>query len=295
MDSLARVQMMRWFSVLMAFTVLACGGDDHHGARDSLFAGDRFLNIAHRGGARLAPEHTLVAYRNGLDVGADVIELDLHATADGVVVAMHDETVDRTTDGRGLIKEMTFAELRRLDAGYRFTRDGGQTYPWRGKGLTVPTLDEALALLGDTPLSVEFKQRTPSIVDATLVSFSRRGLADVVFAAFPPEPMDELRARAPDALSSFTARELAQFSFVADEQLPTYQPPCSYIQPPAELVDSAFLAKAHALGLKVHAWTINQRDEMCRLRQLGVDGLFSDDPLTLAAVAEDASCAPAVR
>lgn len=260
-------------------------------SRASVFDGPDFLNIAHRGGARLAPEHTLVAYQNGLAVGADVIELDLHATADGVVVAMHDETVDRTTNGSGAIKHLPFAELRQLDAGYRFTRDGGQTYPWRGKGLTVPTLDEALDLLRDTPLSVEFKQRTPSIVASVVASFDAHGgIGDVVFVSFPQEPTDQLRSLRPSARSAFTATELGRF-LILGADVDGYQPPAGFIQPPQEGVDALFLARAHRLGLKVHPWTVNERDEMCRLKRLGADGIFTDDPASLDAVKHDPACA----
>jgi glycerophosphoryl diester phosphodiesterase len=109
------------------------------------FLSDQLLNIAHRGGGRLRPEATLPAFENALSVGADVLEFDLHASSDGVVVVIHDETVDRTTDGTGAVQAMTFAELRMLDAGYEFTPDGGQTFPYRGMGIQIPTLVEVLA------------------------------------------------------------------------------------------------------------------------------------------------------
>ena len=257
----------------------------------SVWDGTAFLNIAHRGGARLAPEHTLEAYRNGLAVGADVIELDLHATVDGIVVALHDDTVDRTTDGSGLVREMTFAELRQLDAGYRFTRDGGQTYPWRGKGLRVPTLDEALDLLGDTPLSVEIKQRTPSIVTKVIDSFEAHGgIGDVVFASFASDPMEELRRLRPSARTAFTTSEMAEWALLTPGRIESYQPPSGYIQAPHEAVTAGFLAQAHRLGLKVHPWTVNDRETMCRLKRLGVDGVFTDDPTLLDAVKRDPAC-----
>ena len=98
------------------------------------------INIAHRGGAEIAPENTLEGFREGLRVGAGVLELDVHTTADGHVVVIHDDTVDRTTDGTGAVREMSFAEIRRLDAGYRFTPDGGETFPYRGQGIKTPRL-----------------------------------------------------------------------------------------------------------------------------------------------------------
>ncbi|MEZ4374468.1 MAG: glycerophosphodiester phosphodiesterase family protein [Polyangiaceae bacterium] len=134
-----------WGGALLLTTLLiGCGSDDSATEpAGPLLLSNHFLNIAHRGGRKLAPEHTLVAYQNGLDVGADILELDVHATSDGVLVLMHDDTVDRTTNGTGAIKELTFAELRSLDAAYNFSEDGGQTFPYRGKGIQVPTLEEA--------------------------------------------------------------------------------------------------------------------------------------------------------
>ncbi|MCP4220723.1 MAG: hypothetical protein GY765_39210, partial [bacterium] len=93
-----------------------------------------FLNIAHRGGPDLLAENTIEAYRNSLNVGADTLEGDVHMTSDGIVVVSHDATLDRCTDGTGKIMDKTYTEILTLDAGYRFTKDGGKTYPCRGLG-----------------------------------------------------------------------------------------------------------------------------------------------------------------
>lgn len=100
------------------------------------------VNFAHRGASGLAPENTLEAFRIGVEAGARGLELDAHMTLDGEVVVLHDPTVDRTTDGSGAVAEMPLADLRRLDAGYRFSPDGGSSYPYRGRGLRIPTLAE---------------------------------------------------------------------------------------------------------------------------------------------------------
>ncbi len=126
---------------------------------------DKVVNIAHRGGRRIRPEHTLLAYDQALEDGADILELDVHETSDGMLVVMHDATVDRTTDCTGLIKEMTFADLRNCDAGYNFSNDDGQTYPYRGTGLVVPTMQEVFDRYPDAPFIIEVKQSDPSIVD----------------------------------------------------------------------------------------------------------------------------------
>src|SRR5215203_3240073 len=124
------------------------------------------INIAHRGGAEIAPENTLEGFREGLRVGAGVLELDVHTTADGHVVVIHDAVIDRTTDGTGAVWEMTLAELKRLDAGYRFTRDRGATYPFRGEGVGIPTLEEVYDEFGDVPINIEIKGERPGIEEA---------------------------------------------------------------------------------------------------------------------------------
>ncbi len=102
------------------------------------------VNFAHRGASARAPENTLEAFRLAAEDGAGGLETDVHVTRDGHVVAIHDDSVDRTTDGSGLVRETTLAELQSLDAGYRFTPDGGATFPYRGKGVRVPELREVL-------------------------------------------------------------------------------------------------------------------------------------------------------
>ncbi len=274
-------------SLLAAITLAVGCGDDGGGGGSprAVFFEDRVLNIAHRGGAHLRPEHTIAAYENALLIGADVVELDLHATADGVVVCMHDATVDRTTDGTGVIRDMTYDELHGLDAGYQFTRDGGATYPWRGQGLTVPTLDEALDLLGDVPLSVEIKQAVPPIAEQVVATFEAHdAIENAIFVSFDPRPTQAIRELRPDALTAFTAQEMVTFGLLNDETIGSYQPPAPFVQPPAQLVDTTFMARANVLDLKVHPWTVNSPDEMQRLIGLGVAGMFTDDPETLEAL-----------
>jgi glycerophosphoryl diester phosphodiesterase len=223
-----------------------------------------------------------LAYESALEAGADVIELDLHATSDGVIVALHDATVDRTTDGSGVVRSMTYAELRQLDAGYRFTRDRGESFPWRGQGLTIPTLDEALDLLGSTPMAVEIKQAVPPIAAEVLATFEAHGaVGHAIFVSFDRRPVDTIRELNPDALTAFSGQEIVLFGLLNEETLPAYEPPAPFMQPPWQLVDETFIERADRLGLKVHAWTVNDREEMRRLIDLGVGGIFTDDPVLL--------------
>src|SRR5262245_50884799 len=126
-------------------------------------AHDRPLFFAHRGGSLLAPENTMTAFVRGVSFGADALELDLQTTSEGEIVVIHDPTVDRTTDGSGPVSAYTLAELRHLDAGNRFTLDGGRTYPFRGQGLTIPTLREVFErFLPTTRINIDMKESTPA-------------------------------------------------------------------------------------------------------------------------------------
>lgn len=115
------------------------------------------LVIGHRGGAGAAPENTVAAIRHGVEAGADAIEFDIHATRDGRIVLIHDDTLERTSDGSGVVEEMTLEELQRVDAGYRFTPDLGRSYPFRGAGVGIPTLEEAVEATGGLPIICEVK------------------------------------------------------------------------------------------------------------------------------------------
>lgn len=247
--------------------------------------GDAVLNIAHRGGGRLRPEATLPAFANALEVGADVIEFDVHASSDGVIVVMHDETVDRTTDGTGEIKDMSFDELRLLDAGYRFTPDGGQTFPYRGMGIQIPSLDEVFESFPEQTYLIEIKQEEPSIVPTFLATLADHGVEDrVVVASFNQVTIDEVRAGNPALYTAFTAPEMIEFFSMGDS--PDYTPPSLFVQPPWDVVDAQLIDRAHALGLKVHPWTINTELLMLDQLALGVDGIMTDDPALLDSVLE---------
>ncbi len=126
-------------------------------ARPAVLPAADVLIIGHRGAAGLAPENTIPAFEAALRHGAHMLELDVWPTGDGAVVVLHDETVDSTTDGAGRVTEMTLAQVQSLDAGYRFTADGGVTYPWRGVGVVIPTLADVLREFPDTPFVMEIK------------------------------------------------------------------------------------------------------------------------------------------
>jgi len=148
-----------------------------------------------------------------LKAGAERLELDVHATSDGVVVVLHDETLERTTEGTGAVRALPLAAVERLDAGYRFRAPDG-TYPYRDRGLRVPTLAALLEAFPGVPLNIEIKQREPPIEAAVLATLDRFAARErTLLAAEDPAVMARIRAAAPDVLTSFSAAEVADFVF----------------------------------------------------------------------------------
>ena len=129
--------------------------------RDDLFGpGSEIRVIGHRGAAAFAPENTLPSFQHAIDVEAHGVELDLHCSVDGHLIVIHDPTLSRTTDGTGPVEERTLHELQTFDAGYQFTMDGGKTFPFRGQGIRIPTLEEVFEVVGTRPVVTEIKSVT---------------------------------------------------------------------------------------------------------------------------------------
>ncbi len=253
--------------------------------RDNVLLCGAPLLIAHRGGGALRPEETLAAFANAAALHADVLELDVHSTADGEVVCMHDDTVDRTTNGTGALHGLTLAQVRALDAGYRFTTDRGATFPYRGMGITVPTLAEVLAAHPTAWFSIEIKQTEPNIVDRVLtIVDANRAAGRVVLVSFNDSVVREIRARRPDVVTGMSLAEFVAFAGLRSSVEATYAPPTTISQLPAASVNAEVVARAGRLGVRLHAWTVNDRETMVRLLDLGVHGIMTDDPALLADV-----------
>ncbi|MEZ4287672.1 MAG: glycerophosphodiester phosphodiesterase [Polyangiales bacterium] len=260
-----------------------------------LLESNTFLNIAHRGGRGRAPEHTMVAYEKALVEGADVLELDIHSTSDGVLIVSHDATIDRTTDGTGCINDMTYAELSAFDAGYRFTDDSGETFPYRGMGITVPKLEEVLDAFPDVPFVIEIKQpsvnectEAPSIVEPFVDMLRHKEMIDqVIGAGFSDPVVQQLRAYAPEMKTSLATGEVIEFAFLEAESEASYVPPGRFLQVPTnflgiDVLTEDFLARARRFDMKVQVWTINNVEEMQQLIDLGVDAIMTDYPNRLS-------------
>ncbi|HEX6185064.1 MAG TPA: glycerophosphodiester phosphodiesterase [Pyrinomonadaceae bacterium] len=245
----------------------------------------RPLVIAHRGGAGLWPENTLHAFERAAELGVDVIETDVRATADGELVLIHDDTVSRTTDGAGRVRQLTLAELKRLDAAHRWSPDGGQSFPLRGRGLTVPTLREVFNALPSMRFNIEPKHSEPSIAAPLCRLIREHGMTSrVMVAAFRDAAVKQFRRECPEVATSASTAEVAGFLALQRTGLAdSYGPRMQALQVPEwagslHVLSAEFVAAAHARNLRVHAWTVNSEDDMRRLISLGVDGVMTDHP-----------------
>jgi len=245
--------------------------------------------FAHRGASGAFPENTMESFAAGLDGGAWMLELDVHGTRDGEVVVFHDATLERVTDGHGLVRDRTLAELRALDAGFGFVgADGGR--PFRGRGVRIATLDEVLEAFPTAALNIEIKQLEPAIEWAVLARLDRQDARErVLLAAEDQRILDRIRAAAPDMLSGSSAEEVYRFHLSLADPGISYRPPGAALQVPPfyegiEVVSAPFVERAHACGVEVHVWTINAPGEVERLLDLGVDGIMTDYPVMAAEV-----------
>ena len=218
--------------------------------------------------------------------------MDMHMTKDGVLVLMHDQTVDRTTDGTGAIRDLTLAEVQRLDAGYRFSADEDTTFPYRGQGLTVPTLEELFKTFPDKRFGIEIKQTEPVATAQRFCALTRQyGMQDkVLVSSFRQENMDAFRAECPEVATSATEKEVRLFYVLHRLGLSDLLPPVyNSFQVPEKsggihLLTPRFVTAAHRRGLAVQPWTINETEDLRRILALGVDGINTDNPDRLLAL-----------
>ncbi|ASS76269.1 hypothetical protein CIG75_15840 [Tumebacillus algifaecis] len=246
----------------------------------------RPMVLAHQGASAYAPSNTMEAFRLAVEMGADAFETDVHMTKDGYVVVSHDDTVDRLTNGTGFIKYKTLAELREIDFGYKFTPDGGQTFPFRGKGVTIPTLEEVLKEFPTMRVNMDIKQTTPPMEAALVETINACQAKDrVLIASFHTSTMKRFRRLASSRIATgANTRDMVEFICYWRTGLHKfYKPPVDAFQVPEQgygvrVVTPKMIEIAHRHGVKVHVWTINEEADIHRLLKWGVDGICSDYP-----------------
>lgn len=243
------------------------------------------LVMAHRGGRRLWPENTLYAFEQAVELGVDVLEMDLHSTQDGALVVIHDSTVDRTTNGTGAVQEFTLDELQGLDAGYEWTADDGQSFPFRGRGIRIPTLADVFAEFPAVRMNIEIKQSEPSIVVPLCQLIREYGKAEqVLVVSFETETVEEFRQVCPEVATGAGEDEIRVLYVLSQARLAgVYSPPAEAQQVPEyrgdiHVVTRAFVDAAHGRNVEVHVWTVNEVEDMRRMLDLGVDGIITDCP-----------------
>jgi len=236
---------------------------------------DRFYRCAHRGASGHAPENTLAAFRLALEMGADMCELDVQQTADDRLIVIHDDTLERTTNGKGNVWEMPLSELQKYDAGSWFAL--------KCAGEKLPTLEQAMVLgRGKMKLNIEVKMHGHERnIAALVVATIRREKFEneCVVTSFDWKVAGEIKTLAPDLKVGyiFGWKEFSPEVFAG---------PVDLLSAHYSLADSTFLARAHAAGKKVHVWTVNYKWMMRRLIKLGVDGIITNYPERLKEVIE---------
>ena len=240
--------------------------------------------IGHRGNAAHAPENTIESFRQAVAIGVDALEMDVRVTADGHVVVIHDSTLDRTTNLSGRVDRLARAELRRADAGATFTTDG-RNWPYREKGLTIPTLEEVLVTFPSTPLLIEIK--TPAASRGVREVIERHAATDrCIVASFYEQ-----------AMVSFEGSGIAQGASRRDTGVLLWR---ALVRMPPARVDFSVMCMPRiyhglplpvagyarilaALGVPVHVWTVDDPREARVLRKNGVRGIISNDPAAIIA------------
>lgn len=253
------------------------------------------LVFAHRGGAKLAPENTMPAFANGLALGSDGIECDIHLSRDGVPVVFHDKTLDRTTNASGPVSARTAEELSRVDAGYQFMALDGSR-PFRGRGIGVPRLETVLTEFREVRVIIEMKQGEPALARAVADVLRRTNAVDrVCVGSFYRRGLAVLRAEHPAIATSASENEARWTLYRSWCRWPfgAARPYCAFQVPEhagrLRVVSPAFVAQAHRDGARVDVWVVDAPEDMRRLFSWGVDGVITDRPDVAVPIARDVS------
>ena len=254
------------------------------------------LLIAHRGGSALAPENTALAFRRALEWWrADLLEIDVQPTRDGDALVIHDPTVDRTSDARGPVASFTVDELKRMDAGHRFSPDGGASFPFRGRGVRFSTLREVIAEFPGARINVEVKDARAQ--NAVWDAIHDAGAAHRVLVA-AGDRRNRVRFADYAGPTSGSAQEMYTFYGLHLARMTRFwRPPVDAFQMPErhggrQVLTERMLRELHARNVAVHVWTIDEVADMRRLLSWGVDGLVTDRPDRLARVLHETAGRP---
>ena len=241
----------------------------------------RTLVWGHRGARAYAPMNTIPSFELALKQGADGVELDTHLSKDSKLIVLHDFTVDSTTDGKGLAKDMTLAQLKALDAGSSFSP--------QYKGTRIPTLDEVFEAVGKKLfINVEIKsetQETDGVEQAVADCIARHGLmSSVIVSSFNPLALKRFRAIQPEVPIGYLYSPDYDFS----KQMEGF--PHEARHPQDQMIDAAYMDWAKKHNYRVNTWTVNDPARAVTLRNLGVDAIITDKPDVIIEAVRGTSC-----
>lgn len=248
------------------------------------FLPDRVHVHAHAGATHLWPDNSMMAFEGSASMGVDVLELDTQITSDGVIVVIHDDTVDRTTDGSGRVDQMTLAELQELDAAANWAGPDGD-YPHRGTGVIVPTLREVLESFPGVGVNIDMKSADGRVPQATCELIRDTGREhSVMVASFVQRNLREFRelcpsvatSAGPDEVRNFLILNLLGLGRATRPAAEAFQVPVS--QGSIPVVTRPFIRGLNERRVQLDVWTINDEAEMRRLFDMGVSGMITDRP-----------------
>jgi glycerophosphoryl diester phosphodiesterase len=254
------------------------------------FITDKVWVIAHQGGEGIWPSNTMYAFERAVKMGVDMLDLDVNMTQDGVLVVVHDDSVDRTTDGKGKIKNLTLEQIQALDAGWYWPQESTESnpHPFRGQGIRIPTLEAVFKAFPQMPMTIEIKQDEPSLAKPFCEMLRRYDMTDkVIIPSFIERAILDFRAACPEVMTAMTESEVRNLIFLGDlvgraPQAKALQVPTT--AGPIQVVTPGFVSFATARGLVVQPWTINDATEMRALIGMGVHGINTDRPDVLMKV-----------
>jgi glycerophosphoryl diester phosphodiesterase len=262
-----------------------------HREKKRIFEDEEFWVIAHRGFSGKYPENTMSAFRAAAELPIDALELDVHSTRDGRIVVIHDPVLDRTTNRTGRVFDQNWSTLKQVDAGFMFDPDRDGTFPFRGKGIGIPLLEDVFREFPNMKFIIEIKQILPAIEEPIYRLIKKYQMeGKVVIASESTEPLIRFRSLAPTIPTNFSAQEsIAFYNSFRLRLINFYKGTGDALQIPPrfrgdQVVTANFCRTAKKKGLVIHVWTVNDPEEMKQLIEYGVDGIITDFPDRLVAL-----------
>jgi glycerophosphoryl diester phosphodiesterase len=301
------VVVLSLFSILVIRPMTNSFMEEKYTMKDFMMNSKSPLLIAHRGASGELPENTIPSFKRALEIHPEsLLEMDIRQSKDGKIIVSHDSSLERVTNGSGYIKDKTLSELMELDAGYNITFDNGMSFPFRGKGFKLATLEEVFKSFQKTNFIIEIKDNNIDLVKRTVILIREHDATTrVLIGSFHDRVLQEIREQSPDIATGFGRMEAWLFVFLHKLHLGRFYrgngdvlivPEYSDTEQPEHrdeggngfrVITRKLIDEAHKKGIAVYAWTINRKENMSRLIKWGIDGIISDHPRRLREALEE--------